>query len=175
MIANPEKCHLMFLSANEKDLINQTVNIKGISLKSEANFTLLGIDINNRLSFHGPINNLYRKAASQINALKGLSSFMGMTEKMILMTSFILSNFSYCPLVWHFCSKRDTDKMQKIRKRALRMVLDEYKTLLQKAKMQTLHVGRIKTLAIEICKTLHSLNPSYIMEIFKENSTANIN
>ena len=36
MIANPEKFHLMFLSANEKDLINQqTISIKGISLKSE--------------------------------------------------------------------------------------------------------------------------------------------
>ena len=92
MIANPEKFHLMFLSANEKDLINQqTINIKGISLKSEANFTLIGIDIDNRLSFHGHINNLYRKVASQINALKRLSSFMGMTEKTILMKSFILT------------------------------------------------------------------------------------
>ena len=55
------------------------------------------------------------------------------------------------------------------------MVLDDYEsdyeTLLQKAKMQTLHVGRIETLAIEIYKTLHSLNPSYIREIFKEKST----
>ena len=55
------------------------------------------------------------------------------------------------------------------------MVLDDYEsdyeTLLQKAKMQTLHVGRMKALATEIYKTLHSLNPSYIREIFKENST----
>ena len=71
MIANPQKFHLMFLSANENYLINQqTINIKGISLKSEANFTLLGVDIDNCLSFHGHINNLCRKAASQINALK---------------------------------------------------------------------------------------------------------
>ena len=64
MIADPEKFHLMFLSANEKNLINQkTINIKGISLKSEANFTLLGVDIDNRLSFHSHINNLRRKAA----------------------------------------------------------------------------------------------------------------
>ena len=125
MIANPEKFHLMFLSANEKDLINQqTINIKGISLKSEANFMLLGVDIDNLLSFHGHINNLCRKAASQINALKRLSSFIEMTEKTIPMKSFILSN--YCPLVWHFCSKRDTDKMEKIQERALRMVLGDY-------------------------------------------------
>ena len=167
MIGNPEKFHLMFLSANEKDLINQqTINIIGISLKSEANFTLLGVDIDNRLSFHGHINNLCRKAASQINALKRPSAFVGMTEKMIRMKSFILPNFNYCPLVWHFCSKRDTGKMEKIKKIALRMVLDDYEsdyeTSFQKAKMQTLHGGRIKTLAIEMYKALHSLNPSYI-------------
>ena len=47
----------------------------------------------------------------------------------------------------------------------------DYETLFQKAKMQTLHPGRIKTPAIKMYKTLHSLNPSYISEIFKENST----
>ena len=64
--------------------------------------------------------------------------------------------------------------MEKIQNRALRMVLDnyesDYETLLQKAKMQTPHVGKIKTLATEIHKTLHSLNPSYINEIFKDRS-----
>ena len=65
MITNPEKSHLMFLSANKKDLINQqTINIRGLSLKSEANFTLLGVDIYNRLSFHGHISNLCRMAAN---------------------------------------------------------------------------------------------------------------
>ena len=141
MIADPERFHLMFLSAKKKDVINQqTINIKGISLKSEANFMLLCIDIDNRLSFDDHMNNLCRKAANQINSLKWLFSFMGMTEKTILMKSFILSNFNYCPLVWHFCSKRDSDKMEKIQKRALRMVLkdyeSDYETLLQKAKMQ---------------------------------------
>ena len=62
--------------------------------------------------------------------------------------------------------------MEKIQKRALRMVLDDdesdHKTLLLKAKIQTLLVGRIKTLANEIYKTLHSLNPSYISEIVKK-------
>ena len=54
MIAYPEKFHLMFLSENKKDLINQQIiNVRGISLKSEANFALLGVDIDNRLSFHG--------------------------------------------------------------------------------------------------------------------------
>ena len=60
--------------------------------------------------------------------------------------------------------------MEKIQKRALDDYESDYETLLQKTKMQTLHVGRITTLATEIYKTLHSLNSSYINEIFKENS-----
>ena len=76
---------------------------------------------------------------------------------MILMKSFILSNFNYCPLVWHFCSKSDTDRMERIQKQALPMVVDgyqsDYETLLQKASMSTLQTGTIKTLATEIFKT----------------------
>ena len=174
MIANPEKFHLMFLSPNKQDLINQQfIEIRGISLKSETKFTLLGVDIDNQLTFHSHINNICRKAANQINALKRLSVHMGKNEKMVLMKSFILSNFNYCPLVWHFCSKTDTDRMEKIQKRALRMVLDDYEsdyeTLLQKTNMSTLQIIRIKTLATEIFKTFHSLNPIYMNEIFQTN------
>ena len=96
MIANPEKFHLMFLSPNKQDLMNQQfIEIRGISLKSETKFTLLGVDIDNRLTFHSHINNICRKAANQINALKRLSVHMGKNEKMVLMKSFILSNFNY--------------------------------------------------------------------------------
>ena len=144
------------LYASKKNLINQqTTNIRGISLKSEANFTLLGIDIDNCLSFHGHRYNLCIKAANQIHVLKRLSSFMVMTEKTILMKSFVLSNFIYYSLAWHFCSERDTEEWKRSKK-ALRMVLDnyesDYKTFLQKSKMQTLHVGGVKILAIEILR-----------------------
>ena len=53
------------------------------------------------------------------------------------------------------------------------MVLDDYEsdyeTLLQKANMSTLQIVRIKTLATEIFKTFHSLNPIYMNEIFQTN------
>ena len=41
MIANPEKIHLMFLSPNKQDLVNQqSIGIRGISIKSQTKFTL---------------------------------------------------------------------------------------------------------------------------------------
>ena len=103
MIANSEKFHLMFLSPNKQDLINQqSIDIRSISLKSETKFTLLAVDIDNRLIFHGHVNNTRRKAANQIKV------DMGKNEKMVLMKSFILSNFNCCSLVWHYCNKTVT-------------------------------------------------------------------
>ena len=82
MIANPEKFHQMFLSPNKQGLINQqSIDIRGISLKSETKFTLLGVDIDNRLAFHSHINNICRKAANQINALKRLPVHLRKNEK----------------------------------------------------------------------------------------------
>ncbi len=42
--------------------------------------------------------------------------------------TFVLSQFNYCPLVWHFCRPGDTHKMERIQERALRFVYNDYKT-----------------------------------------------
>ena len=82
MIANPEKFHLLFPSPNKQDLMNQqSMGIGGISLGGEARFALLGVDINNRLAFHGHIDGICGKAAGQINAFGGLSVHMGGMQK----------------------------------------------------------------------------------------------
>ena len=86
----------------------------------------------------------------------------GDCEKLLIYKSFIRSNFSYYPLVWHFCSKTSTlqslynatDKMQKIQYRALRLVYSDfdssYEDLLKNANINTLQLGRIRTTALSI-------------------------
>ena len=78
----------MFLSPNKQGLINQqSIDIRGISLKSETKLTLLGVDIDNRLT-STVILITFRKAANQINAPKRLSVLMEKNKKMVLMKSF---------------------------------------------------------------------------------------
>jgi hypothetical protein len=40
--------------------------------------------------------------------------------------SFILSNFNYCPVTWHFCSEKILKKIKKIQERALRFIYEDY-------------------------------------------------
>ena len=36
---------------------------------------------------------------------------------------FVISNFKYCPIIWMFCGKGANNKINKIHKRALRVLL----------------------------------------------------
>ena len=115
------------------------------------------------------------KTAIQLNALSRLQKYMRKAEKEAIINSFILSNFNYCPLVWHFSSCESVRKIEKFKKR-LRIVLNDYEsdyeTLLRNSTKPTMMIRRLRTLAVEIFKTLNEINPPYMKNIFtpKENS-----
>ena len=180
LVANTEKFHLMFLSTDKTDqLVNEQLFIGDKTLNSEPCITLLGMDIDNLLTFNKHIANLCKKAASQLNVLKRLSKSMGHPERKLIVQAFTLFNFNYCPLIWHFCSESNTAKIEKIQERALRLVLDDhisdYPTFFGKSAIHPLKTKRIKMLATEIYKTIYSINPNYLKEIFKMNESQNYN
>ena len=47
-------------------------------------------------------------------------------EKEVLLNSFILSNFNYCILVWHFGSSKSLKKTEKIQEQTLRILYNDY-------------------------------------------------
>ena len=70
------------------------------AIKIEKNVTFLGVQIDENLRFDANIDKICKKAANQLNSLKRLARFMGDREKKIIMNSFILFHFNYCPLIW---------------------------------------------------------------------------
>ena len=67
-------------------------------------------------------------------------------------------------------------KNKKIQKHCLRIVLNDYesnyKALLRNSNKPTMEIRRLRTLAVEMFKTLNEINPPYIKNIFtpKENA-----
>ena len=62
------------------------------------------------------------KSADQLNAFVRLKRFLGNEERKVLINSFVLSNFNYCPLVWMLTNAKSVHKIEAIQKRALRKV-----------------------------------------------------
>ena len=125
-------------------------------LQQEKSMKLLGITIDDKLNFHEHIANLCRKTSRQISVLNRLKRLVPLDAKKKLYNSFILSHLNYCSTVWHFCLKRDSDKIEKLNERALRSLFQDrssdYGTLLKKAGKTTLYTRRVQDIAILVYK-----------------------
>ena len=172
MIANPEKFHSIILSKN-RGVENKEyqVKIKDKVIKTESKVKLLGVTIDNKLNFDSHVSSLVKSASSQLNAICRLRYYLSDKSKNILVQSFVLSNFNYCPLIWHFSSAKSLHKIEMIQKRALRFLLNDnessYEVLLSKSGRNSMNVYRLKTLCTEIFKTINNLSPLYMNDIFK--------
>ena len=164
MLANPSKFQSIF-SNKSKESIDTSIVINNKIINSQRLVNLLGLDIDDKLKFDSHISNLCKKAGGQLNSLYRFRKYLSPSSKILSINSFILSNFSYCPLVWHFSTVKSKNKIEQIQKRALKFLGHTSENSL-KSLSSPMEVKRLRTLAIEIYKTLNSLNPEYMKDLF---------
>ena len=161
MIAYPGKFKAIVLSKNDNETVGRKFQIR--------EKVIYGVAIDDQLNFESHISEICRKAVGQLNALKRLGSYILLESRKILADSFILLNFNYFPLVWYFSTAKQVQTIEKIQERFLRFVHNDYETdypsLLRNNKSVTMEVKRMRYLSIEICKTLHCLNPQYTKKL----------
>ena len=159
MIINPRKFQTIVVKKNAKMKDPYSLNINDLTINSKHSVKLLGIEIDNKLSFEQHISTLCNKASNQLNAIGRIQKFMGFKEREV-------------PLVWHFCSSKYSYKIEKIQGRALRLLhndfASDYAELLKKSVKATMEIKRLRCLALEIFKTVNDLNPYYTKEIFSK-------
>ena len=80
-------------------LLRMTIETANEKIRSTSSVKLLGVHIDDKINFNKHINKICKSAGNQVNALIGLTSFLVLKEKEVLVNSFIYSNFNYCQLV----------------------------------------------------------------------------
>ena len=87
------------------------------------------------------------------------------------MSSYITSQFNYCPLVWMIHNGKLNKKISKVHERALRIVYEDHKAsfseLLNIDKSVTIHQRNLRYLLIEIYKVKKGISPTIMNEIFQ--------
>ena len=168
MKANPEKFQAIAIGKKSRKL-NLKFDINSTEIKCDDEVKLLGVNVDYDLMFDSHIASLCKKASRQLNVLKRIGKYLNLQCRLMIYHTFILSNFNYCPIMWHFCSKNNTSKMEKIQERSLRFVYNDYKidynSLLEKSKLPTLHVRRIRNLALESYKIINKEGPKFLHEL----------
>jgi hypothetical protein len=164
MQANPDKFQVLAVGKKTFDK-NMKICIQNSTLSCEETVKLLGIEIDYQLNVDIHISSICRKASQQLNILKRLGRYLDRLSKLTIFHTFILSNFSFCPLAWHFCTDKNSKKLEKVQERALRFVYNDYISsyinLLEKA----LQIRRIRTMALETYKIVNKLAPECLHDL----------
>ena len=125
-------------------------------MKNSKEEKILGVIIDNKLSFKSHIKELCKKASQKLAALSRLSGYLNSNEKQLIFNSVLKSQFNYCPLVWMFCSRNSNNMINKIHERALRVVQNDFNSdfdsLLQNSNDICNHHRNIQTLLKKFLK-----------------------
>ena len=111
MIVNPDKFQAIVLNKKRSNLTNTNFQVDNQVIKLVSSVELLGIQIDDKLNFNLHISKICKSAANQLNALIRLKQFLSFHAKEVLINSYIISNFNYCPLVWMFSSTQSLNKI----------------------------------------------------------------
>ena len=82
---------------------------------------LLGITLDNILTFNEHINNSCRDASYKLYALHRIRKYLTQDQSKLLYNAFINSQLNYAPIILMFCRKNQYLKIQKIHHKALRL------------------------------------------------------
>ena len=170
------KLNCLQLNDDKSDLLVSNhvsdVNIKvGVNtINCSASVKLLGIRIDNTLKFDEHVSSLCKKANQKLHALARVSNYIPSAKLKTLMKSFVISQFSYCPLVWMFHSKRLNNRINQLHERALKLAYNDYmstfESLLQRDNYVTIHGRNLQLLATEMYTLRNGLAPKIMQDFF---------
>ena len=105
MKPNPKKFQFMILGKSTRQSIILSIN--NIKIRESSNVVLLGLTIDNRLTFKDHIHILCRRASFKLHALRKIRKHLTIDKTKLLYNAFINSRFNYASLVWMFSHKQD--------------------------------------------------------------------
>ena len=176
MKLNEEKSHLLIFGAKNDGM---TLNIGASQISESESEKLLGVTLDSKLNFNVHVNQVCMKASQKLYALARVSNYMDTEKVKLIMRSFIMSHFSYCPLIWMFHDRAANSRINKIHEGALRIVYRDtessFDELLARDNSVSVHQRNLRLLMLEIYKTKNSLNPPFMVYIFVERTNISYN
>ena len=101
MLLNGDKCQLMTIESSRTTRNNVArIKIDDKYVEESKKGKLLGITFDKNLTMDEHIKCICKQASSKLYALARISHYLNDHNKRILMKTFIISQFNFCPMIW---------------------------------------------------------------------------
>ena len=110
MSLNQDKSQILIIErrGNRRNGIAE-INIRNKAICETNKGKLLGITFDSNINMNDHIKLICKKASSKLYALARISKYLDEHKRKMLMKSFIISKFNYCPIIWMYCQRKSNN------------------------------------------------------------------
>ena len=188
MILNTDKTKVMLITSRQKrmNLNNAVLNLQynDIDITITTCDKILGIHVDNNLTWNNHFNFLSKKLSSHLWLLSKVRIYLSIEHRVLFYNAYIKPHIDYCSLIWSNTSSSNISKITRLQRRACKLILGhEYNGLseaFEKLKILSIDQSIFLSKAKMMYKIHNNLAPSYLNEMFLmrdanlDNTTSNL-
>ena len=183
MTINTEKTKAMLVTTRQRrSRINDDLNLSlnNIQLLTVSNEKVLGVQIDNNLSWGEHVRKVTKKMSTNIWLLSKVKNYLSNEHRVMFYKSYIQPHLDYANIVWSSMSKTNLMQIERLQKRACRIILDYncdnvYHSM-DNLKIMTISERIFFRKAKFMFKVSKGITPEYINEMFtKQQDNRNAN
>ena len=124
LLINVKKTKMMLISRKKENTYPKCIEMSGVYIERVSNFKLLGIVIDERLSWSDHVSGLLKKIESGIFALNSTKNLLPTFVKRQIYHSFVYSHLNYGIELWgHSCPKNMLKKLQVCQNKSVKCII----------------------------------------------------
>lgn len=177
MALHPRKTKFMIISTRQKrqnlDINLPSLYIGNDKIEEVSNHKILGITIDNNLSWSTHIKNISKNITSKSYQLRKIKHFLTQQARKIFFTSYIQSSIDYASTLWDQASNNLIKSVVSVHKRAVKLVVNKSSSLTA-ADYQSINILPLRSKflfnkGVLMHKILHGNAPPSLKNIFTVN------
>ena len=86
--------------------------LSNANLTTKDSLDLLGMTIDSQFNFDKQVSLICKKVKNQLNVVIRFRKLVNTSTMLKLYKALVLPHVQYCSVVWHFCSSRNSEKLE---------------------------------------------------------------
>ena len=175
MVLNTLKTKVMLITNRQKrnNLYESALSLKynDIDIKMTTSDKILGVHVDENLSWNDHYQHVSKKVSSYLWLLSKIKTYLPQEHRLLYYNSYIKPQFDYCSIIWSNSSNFNINKINKLQRRACKLILlNDYNSLnesLEQLNILSFDQGVFLNKAKIMYKIYNNLAPSYLHEMFQ--------
>ena len=175
MVLNTLKTKVMLITSRQKrnNLHESTLTLtySDMDIRMTTSDKILGVYVDENLCWNDHYQHISKKVSSYLWLLSKIKSYLSLNHKLLYYNSYIKPQFDYCSIIWSNSSNFNVNKINKLQRRACKLILSTYYKSLNESLEQLDILSFDQSVFLSKAKIMYkvynNLAPGYLIELFQ--------